>query len=527
MPHKKTQYIFICTIAVLTFFFAIDFNANIVCAADTDSDGIDDSVDNCLNVSNPDQYDIDGDGIGNACDNDMDGDGILNNLDNCSTIPNSGQEDADSDGRGNPCDLNLTLLGSCETSGTAERVYVSGNIAYVADGAEGLVMISTTNPYSPQLLSACNVFGSAYDVKVEGTKAYVAGANGLAIVDVSNPSLPTLLGSYATSTEARNIFVSENRVFINGLIIDVSDPSSPALIGSYPGDDVFVSGNLAYSITGEGISISDISDPSGPLLIGEYLDSQNCGMQNIFVSGTILYAGQNCAEHWSANNYLILMDVSDPSSPILVGLNYRNSLTTGGLKDVYISGNIAYTINSSIGLTLVDLNYPHLPTPGTIPFQFQYFGSYDVYGYYMNDVFVSGNRVYIASSPYPGPHTGPRGLKIMEVTLPGTPTAITLSSFTASQKGKKVFVTWQTGTEIDNLGFNILRSESENGQYTKINKKLIRAKGSSTKGASYKFKDKNVTFGKTYWYKLEDVDSDNTKTVNGPTSVAVSFRKKK
>jgi len=107
------------------------------------------------------------------------------------------------------------------------------------------------------------------------------------------------------------------------------------------------------------------------------------------------------------------------------------------------------------------------------------------------------------------------------------PTAITLSSFTASQKAKKVIVIWQTATEIDNLGFNIYRSESESGQYTKINKKLIHAKGSSTKGASYKFKDKHVFSGKTYWYKLEDVDSGNTKTVNGPKSVAVSFRKKK
>lgn len=322
MSDKNSQTILIFTLAILAFFLVSISDVNIAFAADTDSDGIDDSTDNCPNISNPDQYDIDGDGIGNACDDDMDGDGILNNLDNCSTVSNPGQEDADNDSRGNPCDLNLTLLGSCETSGTAERVYVSGNTAYIADGAEGLVMISTTNPYSPQLLSAYNVFGSAYDVKVEGTKAYVAGANGLAIVDVSNPSSPTLLGSYATS-EARNIFVSENRVFLNGLIIDVSDPSSPALIGSYPGVEVFVSGNLAYSITGKGISISDISDPSDPLLLGEYLKNKYCTMQNIFVSGTILYVGENCAEHWGVSNDLILMDVSDPSSPIMIGVHPR------------------------------------------------------------------------------------------------------------------------------------------------------------------------------------------------------------
>ena len=38
-------------------------------AVDTDGDGINDDVDNCPLVPNPDQLDSDGDGIGDACDN--------------------------------------------------------------------------------------------------------------------------------------------------------------------------------------------------------------------------------------------------------------------------------------------------------------------------------------------------------------------------------------------------------------------------------------------------------------------------
>lgn len=45
---------------------------------DTDGDGINDSVDNCPTVANPDQLDTDGDGIGDACDPDIDGDGLTN-----------------------------------------------------------------------------------------------------------------------------------------------------------------------------------------------------------------------------------------------------------------------------------------------------------------------------------------------------------------------------------------------------------------------------------------------------------------
>ena len=48
---------------------------------DTDSDGVADSIDNCVNESNASQVDVNGDGLGNHCDPDYDQDGNVDDVD--------------------------------------------------------------------------------------------------------------------------------------------------------------------------------------------------------------------------------------------------------------------------------------------------------------------------------------------------------------------------------------------------------------------------------------------------------------
>lgn len=71
--------------------------------ADSDTDGIPDRSDNCINDMNSDQRDENQNGRGDVCD-DYDRDGVINGKDNCPDRPNANQLDTDTDGHGDVCD---------------------------------------------------------------------------------------------------------------------------------------------------------------------------------------------------------------------------------------------------------------------------------------------------------------------------------------------------------------------------------------------------------------------------------------
>lgn len=73
---------------------------------DADDDGLLNHFDNCPQDANPNQEDLDGDGIGDVCNSDIDSDGDdwADAIDNCPIVFNPGQEDEDNSGRGDACE---------------------------------------------------------------------------------------------------------------------------------------------------------------------------------------------------------------------------------------------------------------------------------------------------------------------------------------------------------------------------------------------------------------------------------------
>jgi hypothetical protein len=73
-------------------------------------------------------------------------------------------------------------------------------------------------------------------------------------------------------------------------------------------------------------------------------------------------------------------------------------------------------------------------------------------------------------------------------------------------------IRWTTESELDTIGFNIYRADSEDGEFVKINNELIPPAADPFIGGEHIFKDENVTRGTTYYYQLETVDRNGNTT---------------
>ena len=71
-----------------------------------------------------------------------------------------------------------------------------------------------------------------------------------------------------------------------------------------------------------------------------------------------------------------------------------------------------------------------------------------------------------------------------------------------------VVIRWATESELNNAGFNILRSDTRDGQFTKLNTQLIAGQGTTSERTAYEWKDTTAKPNVVYYYQIQDVSMD-------------------
>ena len=87
----------------------------------------------------------------------------------------------------------------------------------------------------------------------------------------------------------------------------------------------------------------------------------------------------------------------------------------------------------------------------------------------------------------------------------GTPLPVSLSFFRPVLENGEIVIRWTTESELDNAGFNILRSDTRNGEFKKVNTELIQGNGTTGERSTYKWVDTTAKPGAVYYYQIEDV----------------------
>lgn len=288
------------------------------------------------------------------------------------------------------------------------------DLAFVATGKQGVQIVDISIPAAPTLVGTIrtasstaigSLQGAATAVEVAGTTAYIAttGPDGLHIVDVSTPNLPTRLNTTTPFTlyNASALQLAGNMAYISanfggGLkVVDVSTPTSPTLVGENTrldySLDVQVVGSRAYIAAGnDGLAVLDVSTPANPTV--ETSLSLHGKATALRVIGPLAYVA-------AAEGGLHTLDVRDPTSPTVQS---TRSLP-GSATDIYAAtgDTLAYVAAAEGGLHLLDVSDPQHPAPRE--------GRLKTLSN-AEDIQIVGNTAYVA--------TGNEGLNIVSLADP-------------------------------------------------------------------------------------------------------------
>jgi len=288
--------------------------------------------------------------------------------------------------------------------GGERRLYVDGNIAYVADWFSGLHLYDLSTPSRPRLISSFHTPGSAKGVVVRDGRAYVADDDhGLQVVDVRDPLHPAHIASLATNGLAYTPKLSGDLLYLAShrggfQIIDVSDATVPKLVANIdtPGKawSLEVSGTtLLVADDAAGVLVFDVSDASHPKQIGAF--NPGGAAEDIVVRGDTAYAA-------FFDRGFYVLDISNPAQPRQIG----HTPTPGNARGIALKDDLAYVTDWFAGIQVIDISNKRIPV---------IVGGYDTSGAAWG-IAINGGHAYI------GDWWG--GFTVLDISNPAKPTLV-------------------------------------------------------------------------------------------------------
>ena len=245
--------------------------------------------------------------------------------------------------------LNLTLTNLTFADSGNYRVTISNNVGSVTSNPAILTVVPRA-----QLRSVASIAsgGFAMWVKVRNHRAYIAD-NKLQIYDVSNPTSPTNLGSYGTTTTRITAFdlTDDTAYCLDGssfTLVNITNPAMPELRKkvtlTFTGFDVIVRNGLAY-VGGTSLAIYNVSDPANPTLVSTFATGPIYTLEK---AGDVLFLA-------ATDKRVQVLDVSDPANPTLLATLPEVSFA----DTVKITGNRLYVAGNSFAI--YDISVPTRP----------------------------------------------------------------------------------------------------------------------------------------------------------------------
>lgn len=276
--------------------------------------------------------------------------------------------------------LSITKVGYIDTGGDTCDVEVVDGIAYVSDmRANALKIINVSIPSNPVLLSSYEVSGN-HQLAVKGDIVYITDHDqGLVLLNVTNASHPVFISRYSDSGEINDIYLMDGTAYVidqdDGLeIVDISDPTNLTKLGSFNygsvgyHTDVIVQDNIAYlADQDKGLYIVDVTDPTNILELFHY-EGSGMGWMDIYNDFLYIPNQQN----------LLLFNISNPESPDLL----QEVNIDGNPFVITIKDDIACVSTSNEGIKILDLSTPLFPNViGSFYDEGMSFGTYIVNDY--------------------------------------------------------------------------------------------------------------------------------------------------